>query len=217
MIGIFILLAWSIPDIWMARQRTRRVLACICGAVVILLMVQGYRQTATWKNTFELTEHALAINPDNDVAQSQRGYVLLGAGDLDAAEYHSLRAIELNPERRVEAFYNLGIIEIRRGNPAAAVDWFRQGLGYKADYLDARRGLITALISLEQFDDAEQEVDLALEQFPEVAEVWFLKGCLHVEEEEYSDAVAALREALECDPHFRDAQEMLDAVQRRSR
>jgi tetratricopeptide (TPR) repeat protein len=213
LIGIFLALAWSIPDKWLTQPASRRVTLGACGAALAALTAAACLQTATWRDTYTMAENAIRKNPNNDIAYSQRGYALLVDGRIEEAEADFQKAIALNPTKRLDCYCNLGMILVRRQQPAEAVELFRKAIEYDPDYLFARRGLITALIQLDQLGVAEREITAALERFPRSASIWYLKGNWHLLRGEINGARNAMERALEFDPAHEKAAELLDAIE----
>lgn len=66
---------------------------------------------------------ALAVDPENWLAQLGMGESRLFAGDLNAAEMHLRTALAGNP-LSPRAHYAMGVVLFRRGDPAAALPYF---------------------------------------------------------------------------------------------
>lgn len=209
LIGVFIALAWSIPDAWLMQQSSRRLLCGACGVALLLLTILASRQTATWRDTYTMAEQALRVNPRNDVAHSQLGGAYLADGKLADAEYHFREAIEINPTKRLECYSNLGVILLNRGEAEEAARQFRKALEYDDEYLWARRGLISALIVLGELDAAEDELARSLELFPNSAAIWYLQGQWHLLNSDIASARSAFERSLEIDPTYDKPREEL--------
>lgn len=213
LIGVSILLAWCIPNRWITQTRSRRALQAACGVILILLTIQGWRQAATWRNTYTMSEHALSLNPENDVAHSQRGYRLMKDGRIPEAEFHFQEGIRINPTRRIECYYNMGFIREERGDFEEAIEWYRLTIEKRQRYQPARRGMGAALLGLNRLDDAGREIAAGLELFPRSPSLWHLKGRWHALRGEVDEARAALHKALEIDPEHEEAIEELQFLQ----
>jgi tetratricopeptide (TPR) repeat protein len=209
LIGLFIALAWSIPDAWLTQAAPRRMLFVACGMALALSTFQACRQTATWRDTYSMTEHALRLNPNNDIAHSQLGGAFLADGNIAKAEVHFRRAIEINPTKRLECYSNLGVILLDRGEPEAAARQFRQALAYDDAYLWARRGLISALLVLGELNEAERELVTSLELFPKSAAIWYLQGQWHLLKGDVASARSAFERSLAIDPTYEKPREEL--------
>jgi Flp pilus assembly protein TadD len=121
-IGIFIMVAWGVPDL-LARWR-RAPMICATGAALALAActVVTARQLPLWRDGQPLFEHTLAVTRNNCVAHFVVGNELLKQDRFDEAWAHFSEvlaiAARLGPE---EPYYsdtraNLGLILVRRGD-----------------------------------------------------------------------------------------------------
>jgi tetratricopeptide (TPR) repeat protein len=98
---------------------------------------------------------AEAADPEDPVIQLGLGTVLATQGELEQAEAHLRKALELNPDRLMArtAHLNLGNMFMARGLPAEAAEHYRTVIGLDPETEDAR--LAQALIALGRPDEAE--------------------------------------------------------------
>jgi hypothetical protein len=116
LIGVVVALVWLLP----ARAATPA--GAAAALALVLLALATRTQIAVWRNSVTLFEHALAIEEQNPVAHLNLGYALGDGGDLDAAERHFARTLELRPQSP-RAHVGLGNVLVsrdphRRGNGA---------------------------------------------------------------------------------------------------
>ncbi len=92
----------------------------------------------------EMADSALTCLPSLAVGHEVRG-TALAALDRDTEAAGAFRqALTLDP-RNFNAIYKLGRLELRAGQPAAALDLFRDALHLRPGNAEARSGLVTAL------------------------------------------------------------------------
>ncbi len=124
--GIFVALAWSVPDVAAAR----RLRVGLVGAAAILVLVASgvaRRQVGYWRDDFTLLGHALAVTEENSVAWRN-----LGAAYVDTRQYapaipalrESLRLVPSDPK----AWINLGIAFASLGEDSEAVSSFHEAI-----------------------------------------------------------------------------------------
>ncbi len=65
---------------------------------------------------------------------------------------------------RHERLYVRGVLHSRSGSRALAIESFRQAIGMAPDYAEARQALVETLLEARQFDEAEQELQDAVER-----------------------------------------------------
>src|SRR5215831_11152218 len=85
-IGLYIMIAWTVGDLLVESTRLRRVLVGVIAAMAVAsLGARAFGQTAYWKNSETLWNHALAVTGENDVAHNNLGFLFLRRGELDKA------------------------------------------------------------------------------------------------------------------------------------
>lgn len=130
LIGVFLALAWGIPDL-LGNWRFRRIaLGIAFGAVVSACTITSRLQTAHWRNGVALFEHAVAVTENNWLARFNLGYALEQEGRIDMAATQYGEAIRIYPTYP-EAHINLGLILLRFGNPVAAHPHFMEALRWR--------------------------------------------------------------------------------------
>jgi len=83
---------------------------------------------------------ALAIDPDSAGTRANRGVFLIAGGQAEEGLRELARAVELAP-RDVATRGTLADALLRNGQPAAAIEQFRQGLRLQTDWWEGCRGL----------------------------------------------------------------------------
>ncbi len=95
LIGIFIIIAWGMPDLFQRLKFKKYVFA---GAAVILLLLMGYRtsdQLGYWENSDTLFSHALAVTEGNFVAHHNLGLYHAKHENPKKARKHFKKSIEI--------------------------------------------------------------------------------------------------------------------------
>ena len=145
LIGIFIMIAWGIPEL-LSGWRNRKIgLSTMAVACLLVLMATTWFQVRYWANSVTLFERALAVTENNYVLHSNLGVTLFSKGRVDEAIGHFHNAMRINP-RFAEVHNNLGIILIRKGKLEEAVAHFREALRIKPGYVDVQNNLEKALV-----------------------------------------------------------------------
>ena len=117
LIGIFALLAWWLPA-W--RGTWPRLALAALGLLVAGL---AWQQVGVWKDSETLFRRGLVVDEGNFMAHRQLASVLVRQGQLDEAERHARRAIELAYGRDLEFAVAIvqGDVELARGQSLAAL------------------------------------------------------------------------------------------------
>ncbi|MDO8587792.1 MAG: tetratricopeptide repeat protein [Armatimonadota bacterium] len=176
LIGIFIMIAWGIPEL-LRRGGTSREAAVstprpfvlqpagklITAAAllgILLLSVVTYVQAGYWHNTISLFERAARVTSGN-----ARAYFLLAkayqeTGDRGRSIACYRQAIQAYPDY-AEAHNNLGNALALRGDINEAVSHYRRALRIRPNYGRAHGNLAAALYLTTDYEGAWREVRLA--------------------------------------------------------
>jgi protein O-mannosyl-transferase len=164
LIGIFVLIAWGIPDLMRAKTG-RRVLPIAAVVLILIFSFSTWAQLPHWKNSEEAFNYALKVTEDNFIAQLGIGNVWLKRDVYWIARLHYQEALRIKPDY-AEAHCNLAIILFNEGRVAEAEAGFREALKYKPDLVDAHNNLGIALIHKNEFHEAAAHFAKALELQP---------------------------------------------------
>ena len=144
LIGLFIMMAWGVPDILAGWCRQRVVLAAGAAIVIAGLMVVSWRQLRHWENSLALYTHAIAVSADNAIAHNNLGNVLRRKGRLAEAIPHYAAAVRIDPKYET-AHSNLASALKKQGRLEEAIEHYNAALRIKPDSARVRNGLQDAL------------------------------------------------------------------------
>ncbi|HEV3387309.1 MAG TPA: hypothetical protein VG097_20995 [Gemmata sp.] len=96
MIGVLIMLAWGVPDL--LRNRLRRVWAPVVCLLLAASAAATSLQVSHWRNSVELWEHAIAVDPGNAYAYYSLSSNYMIVGRIDDAIASARHAVVLEPE-----------------------------------------------------------------------------------------------------------------------
>ena len=195
LIGLFILVAWAVPDL-LPRWRYRTMMFSVStGVILIAFMVATRSQLSHWKNSTILFEHALHVTRDNVKAHNNLGTALLEQGKFDEAYTHFLEALRINPNNAT-LHYNLGLTLSRQGRLDQAITHYSLALQINPNLMQAHRDLGTALMGLGRVNKAAAHFSQALQIQPENVEVRNNLGNLLLSQGRIDAAIAHFAEAL---------------------
>ncbi len=132
MIGLFMMIAWAMPDI-LARWRYRLVALALSAACVIgVLMSVSILQIRHWQGSVSLFEHAISVTKNHYVMHSNLGASLAEQGKYADAVLHYTEALRIKPDD-FEARYNLANALARQGKIEESLSQYTEALRIQPD------------------------------------------------------------------------------------
>ncbi|MHC4259743.1 MAG: tetratricopeptide repeat protein [Planctomycetota bacterium] len=220
LIGLFIIIAWGVPDVLPKRRSLKPVLGASAVAVLLALSICAHQQQRYWRDTITLCEHAL------DVTDPNRNYVahfcmtedLLHRGEIDKAIYHNQKSLEIKPNY-FKALGGLAVAFARKGRTDLAVDCYKEGIRCKGDWVLPLNNLawIQATHSQARFRNPREAMEHALRaceltkyKNPSVLDTL---AAAYAAAGRFSDAVATAEKAVELSPSSN--KELAERIQNR--
>lgn len=162
LIGLFIMLAWGVPDC-LAAQRLRRVTLPVAAiAILSAYSVATWFQVGHWRNSENLFRHAIEVTANNFVAHNNLGNALALRGQTNEAVAHYIEALRIEPNYP-DPHGNLGLILASQGQIREAVAHYREALRIDPASAGTLNNLAWLLASHQdpQFRDGAEAVSLA--------------------------------------------------------
>ncbi|MGC2352201.1 MAG: tetratricopeptide repeat protein, partial [Candidatus Udaeobacter sp.] len=221
-IGLYILLAWAIPDTCRASvsdaNRTgtvfrrnalqRRILGVTASVAIILLAWCARIQASYWRNGETLWSHAIAVTSDNFTAYNGLGQFLLDHGHLDEATDQLHIALKINPKYPI-ARMNLGIALLKKGRADEAIAQFQTVLEDYPNDANAYDNMGTALLKKGDSQSAIRAYEKALSIQSRYPSAHFGLGMALDDSGRVGEAIAHYQEAVREDPDFAEAYYLL--------
>jgi putative PEP-CTERM system TPR-repeat lipoprotein len=156
----------------------------------------------------DVAQAALSIQPTSGDAQFEVARALFALGDVTRADAELRRVLAVAAEYP-DVQTLLGQIEHRRGNRAAARQAFERALALDSTSVEALTGLVTLDIGDKQIGQARRRVDAQLQQTPNSAPLLLLAARTYATAGDSGAAEATLRRAIDADPSFFPAYNVL--------
>ncbi len=153
LIGISVLVAWSLSDLASKRASLRRLLPVAGVTSTLVLSVAAWLQVRHWKDTMSLFSHALEVNRENFRAHETLATALAKRGQYHQAMTHYSAAMQLRPEN-TDIINNLGSTYYRLGKVDEALGQFKSALAIKPDDPLALRNMGLVFHDLGRFKEA---------------------------------------------------------------
>ncbi len=144
-IGIYIMIAWSIPEIFEKLHIKRRqyLIPSILFLLPIIFITQ--KQLNYWTGSIPLFEHTLRVTQNNYVIHTNLGVVLENHGRVDEAISHYKKSLEINPLDS-NTHVNLGTAFFSQGEMSEAINHYQKAIQIDTENPLAHNNLGLALV-----------------------------------------------------------------------
>jgi tetratricopeptide (TPR) repeat protein len=132
LIGLFIMVAWAIPDLLGGWPHAKIPLAAAAVLALGGCAIMASVQVRYWKDGFSLWEHALDVTSRNYIAHTNLGIAFSEAGKHNEAVAQYSDALRIKPDL-ADARNDLGVALANQGRTADAVHEFEEALRIKPD------------------------------------------------------------------------------------
>src|SRR5947207_15413593 len=154
LIGIFIIIVWTLPDLLPPARWRPLALSVTCGFVLSLLALVTHKQVSSWQNSLTLFTHALRVDPEAALSHEHLGTALSAAGDQISAIQHFKEAVRLRPDFS-HAHSDWGNSLNLLGHLDEAIEHYREAIRLSPDFALAYYHLANALVVQGEFREAE--------------------------------------------------------------
>lgn len=206
LIGLFIIIAWGVPDMLARRQRATARLGLAVAAAAVLLALMGCTraQVLSWRNTGTLIRHAYESSPDDYRMRCWVALYMDKTGDWNGA--YSLLSHSLGHRPNVDRVYNqLGYLLAEKRRYEEAEHCFDKAIEINPELADAHNNLGTVYLSWGRADDALGEFLEAARLAPFNAEPHFNAGNALAALGQIEEALDEYDQAATLDPTRDDA------------
>ncbi|HVO83821.1 MAG TPA: tetratricopeptide repeat protein [Syntrophobacteria bacterium] len=204
LIGLFIMIAWGVPELLGGWAHARTVLAVSAATALAALTACTWIQLGYWKDSLSLFSHTLQVTTKNYVAHNNLGNALADRGKVEEAISHYAEALRIKPDH-AEAYNNWGTVLEEQGRFEEAVDRFRMALKVKPDYAAAHSNLGLALERQGRHEEAIAQYLEALRLDPTYAQAHNNLALALAARGQQDEAMAHYAEALRLRPDYAEA------------
>jgi protein O-mannosyl-transferase len=206
-IGLYVLVAWGIPDALTFRLE-RRILAVAGCVAIIALAWCAHIQACYWRNGGSLWRHTLAVTSGNFIAHDGLGHFLLNRDRLDEAIDQFQMALNIAPGfSRAET--NLTIALTKKGRTDEAIAHLQTLIKeYPAD-AQAHYNLGNALLKKGDLQSAIAAYEKALSIQARYPAAYYNLGIALDQNGQIDEAIAHYQEAVKQEPRYAEAYYLL--------
>ncbi len=166
LIGIFVMIAWGVPDLLKKWSIARPAFPVLAVAVLFLLGFLAWRQAGFWRDGETLFRQALRVTKNNYVAHNNLGAALTRQGNFGAALGQYEAALRINPYY-ADARYNMGQALAALERPREAEGHYREALQSKPTLAEAHNNLAILLATRGKREEALAHLAEALRIRPD--------------------------------------------------
>jgi len=204
-IGLFIMAAWTIPDL--AKKWPSRIYVFTLSAGIILssLTYATWTYLQSWQNTVTIFQHALKTTRNNFIAHFNMGDALHGdKGRIDEAIAHYAEALRIEPNNPV-VHNSLGNALSSKGKLDEAIVHYVSAIRIKPDYAAAYNHLGLALFRQGKIDEAVINITKAIKIDPRMAEAYNSMGAVSLAQGKPEQAIVNFTRAVQIKPNDMEA------------
>lgn len=213
LIGLFIMIAWGLPELLAKWKHLKVILGAAGLAVILALSICTYRQVMYWRDNVTLFEHALKVTTNNFLMNNHLGLAYQERGRLPEAIEAYQRAIKIKPEY-AGAYYNLGIAYGHIGRWPDAIEADQQAIKISPDYAQAHYNLGIAYSNLGRWQDAIEASQQAIKIKPDYAGAYNNLGVACLRLGRLPEAEEAFRQTIRIKPDYVGAYNNLGIIYR---
>ena len=165
-IGLFIMVAWGVPDLFRGWRHRQLWIGVPGGLVLLSFTISAWVQVGYWKNSKTLFQRAINVTDGNWLAHNNLGAALEREGHWEEAVYHYSKALRAAGPLNQEILVNMGIVRMRQGKLDEAIEDFSKALRTKPTLVEGHINLGVALARQGRVDEAMEEYSVALRLSP---------------------------------------------------
>ena len=172
LIGIFIIIAWGIPELLSKWHYKEKVLSISAGIIIFTLLVTTWTQVSYWKNSITVFKQTINVTdkqyPNLAIIHNNLGIALFADRKNEEAISHYKMAIKLKPTH-TKAYYNLGIALFADRKNEEAISHYKMAIKLNPNFTDAHYNLGVILFQKGEMKEAVYHFRRALRLRPDFA------------------------------------------------
>ena len=211
LIGLFIAIAWGIPDLLKGNPYYRYIIPVAAGATLLLLVILTFKQTGVWKDSIVLFEHAIAVTEGNYVAHNNLGSYLMGHKRFSEAASHFEKVVQIKPGDE-KYLNNLGIALFRQNRYDEAMTYYLRAIAINPRFADSYYNAADVCLFSGRENEALEYYRKALHLRPGNAVAENNVALILMRLGKLDEAIIFLRAAIRHKPDFAEAHNNLAVV-----
>ena len=211
LIGLFIVIAWGIPDLLKGNTFYRYFIPVAAGTTILLMVILTFQQAGVWRDSRVLFEHAIAVTEGNFVAHNNLGIYLLGRKRFVEAESHFEKVVQIKPgdEKHLN---NLGLAIYRQGRYDEAMRYYLQAIAINPLFAGSYYHAADVCLQSGRENEALEYYKKALQLSPGNARAENNVAEILIGQEKLDEAIIYLKAAIKHHPGYAVARNTLAVV-----
>jgi len=211
LIGLFIVIAWGIPDLLKGNPFYRYFIPVAAGTTILLMVILTFKQTGVWKDSLALLEHAIAVTEGNYVAHNNLGSYLMRYKRFGEAASHFEKVVQIKPDDE-KYLNNLGIALFRQDRYDEAMTYYLRAIAINPRFADTYYNAADACLFSGRENEALDYYRKALLLRPGNAAAENNVAEILIRQEKFDEAIIYLRAAIKHHPNYAVARNTLAVV-----
>jgi len=203
LIGIFIIVAWGVPDLINHWKKRKIVLTTLMIMVILIAMMLTSQQVWHWKNSVALYKHAVEKTPEVGFVQFKLGSTLAEQGRLEESLPYFKEALRIQPYD-IRARYNLGIALYQQNKFELAIEQFSEIVRIYPSFEPAQRKLKMLQSMLDQITAKSARNNLVMKHVRQ--------GMIFDKQGKFNEAIKEYEKALQMNPNSVGAHQQLGSL-----
>lgn len=200
LIGLFIIVAWSICDLTAGWMHRNIALGLLSIAIILVLSVCTWFQAGYWRDSMSLFERAVQVTNGNYIAYNGRGLAYYDKGQYDLAISDYAKALAINP-KYAAVYNNLGTIYAQiKGQYDTAISCYDKAIELRPSNYKAYLNRGVAYKGKGQLDLAISDYNKAIEINPRCVDAYNNRGNAYKSKGLLDQAIADYNRAINISP-----------------
>jgi len=167
LIGIFVIVVWLGFELAARGPLAGKIMIGFAAAALVFFAAMSVRQVGFWKDSFVVSQRALAVTKDNWFMEVHMGCALCAQGKKDEAEPHFLEALRVNPGCP-DAHMNIAnLLAEKGGHDEEALVHYEEALKNKPDSADILSNMAVTLMKVDRLPEAVEKLRKAVKIAPD--------------------------------------------------
>lgn len=208
-IGLFIMIAWGLPDLISGWRYKRETLSASAAIVLLILMAITWKQVGHWKDDWSLFPYGIKVNSENFIAYANLGKAYAKQEEYEESIYYYEEALRLSPNS-LPGLKDLGMVYINLGQQEKALYYYAEAVHHYPKDIAANFKLGEVYETMGDMDNAIKQFSQVINLDPSIAMAYYNIGVISAKKGEVDKAIQYFSRALRVNPnnapqHFKQA------------